>query len=108
MDGLGLVVVVAWSVVAVGLRFNGETKGLWMPRESTRRLLAAGGEGMILKVTLVLVCWRCKEQSEGLDFEKVWRGHDDQAESVTLLFHQPSPQSSTIRHELPNVLASLR
>lgn len=30
-----------------GLRFKGDTKGLWMPRESTRRRLAAGGVDMV-------------------------------------------------------------
>lgn len=48
-EGAGVLVV----VVGV-LRFRGETKGLWMPRESTRRLLAAGGVDMVLLVTSVL------------------------------------------------------
>ena len=29
------------------LRFNGDTKGLWMPRESTRRRFVAGGVLMV-------------------------------------------------------------
>jgi hypothetical protein len=39
-DGAGVLVVVSRGAA---LRLRGETKGLWMPRESTRRRLGAGG-----------------------------------------------------------------
>lgn len=67
-----MLVVVAWSVAAEGLRFKGETKGLWMPRESTRRLFGAGdGEGMVFKDHIGSCLLRCREVDE---FGKSWRG----------------------------------